>query len=161
MSRNLLVDFQGSLLSFWSLLLILQILRSHSIFCNFFFFFKHMHPYLIVGKAVAPVGCHWPGSADSPLFLCVWCFDRLPHSNHCDCLFQVYNAELLEVLMSKFSRKFLLWQLWPLYYFNFLIINRIWLKHVASKVTPLFIQGGHTPAKIKFPVFSLSFPCAR
>ena len=22
-------------------------------------------------------------------------------------------------------------------------------------------QGGHTPAKIKFPVFSLSFPCAR
>ena len=24
-----------------------------------------------------------------------------------------------------------------------------------------FIQGGHIPAKIKFPVFSLSFPCAR
>ena len=70
------------------------------------FFFKHKHPYLIVGKAVAPVGGHWPGSAHSPLFLCVWCFDRLPHSNHCDCLFQVYNAELLEVLMSKFSRKF-------------------------------------------------------
>ena len=22
-------------------------------------------------------------------------------------------------------------------------------------------QGGHIPAKIKFPVFSLSFPCAR
>ena len=23
------------------------------------------------------------------------------------------------------------------------------------------LQGGHIPAKIKFPVFSLSFPCAR
>ena len=31
----------------------------------------------------------------------------------------------------------------------------------ALMLTKKLGQGGHTPAKIKFPVFSLSFPCAR
>ena len=38
------------------------------------------------------------------------------------------------------------------------IYNRI---SIPFNETFIFIQGGHIPAKIKFPVFSLSFPCAR
>ena len=35
-------------------------------------------------------------------------------------------------------------------------------KEMRSNGDPAkLFQGGHIPAKIKFPVFSLSFPCAR
>ena len=43
----------------------------------------------------------------------------------------------------------------------FLHVDSVCKEYIMCREIWIYMQGGHTPAKIKFPVFSLSFPCVR